>query len=79
MSDIGRASLSHVWTFDPEDVAGCTRAIRQWLSSHRGEIGAAACNHRKFVMERLSPERCYGAIFGLYMESPKEAGVLKHG
>jgi len=79
MSDIGRAGLSHVWTFDPEDVAGCTRAIRQWLSSHRGENGVTGCNHREFVVERLSPERCYGAIFGLYLEVPKEAGVLKHG
>ena len=79
MSDIGKAGLSHVWTFEPEDVAGCTRSIRNWLASHRKGDGLIECNHRNYVMERLSPERCYGAIFGLYTESPKAAGELQHG
>jgi len=64
MSDVGRAGLSHVWTFPPEQVAGCTAAVRQWLESHR--MGVRECNHRDFAMRRLSPERCYGALFDLY-------------
>ena len=64
MSDVGRAGLSHVWTFAPEDVAGCTAAVRRWLASHRA--GIRACNHRAFAIERLSPERCYGAVLDLY-------------
>jgi glycosyltransferase involved in cell wall biosynthesis len=73
MSDIGRAGLSGVWTFEPEDVAGCTRAIRRWLDSHRRGSGAAFRNHRQFVVERLSPERSYGAIFDLYRAASPHA------
>jgi glycosyltransferase involved in cell wall biosynthesis len=64
MSDIGLASLSHVWTFPTEDVAGCTEAVKRWLAAHRA--GIKQCNHRVFAMERLSPSRCYGAVFDLY-------------
>lgn len=64
MSDVGRAKLSHIWTFAPEQVAECTSAVTQWLLSHRA--GIRNCNHRAFAIERLSPERCYGKIFELY-------------
>jgi hypothetical protein len=76
MSDIGRSGLSHIWAFDPEDVAGCTRSVRQWLSSHRLNGGAAGCNHREYVLRQLSPDRCYGAIYELYSRAPGRAGVL---
>lgn len=65
MSDVGRAGLSHVWTFAPEDAAGCTGAVRQWLALHRQ--GIRRCNHREFAIDRLSPDRCYGALFDLYL------------
>jgi glycosyltransferase involved in cell wall biosynthesis len=64
MSDVGRAGLSHVWTFPPEKADECTKAVRQWLATHR--TGIRDCNHREFAIERLSPERCYGALFDLY-------------
>lgn len=64
MSDVGRAGLSHLWTFAPEDQAGCTAAVRRWLAQRpRAE---PECNHREFAMSRLSPDRCYGAIFQFY-------------
>jgi glycosyltransferase involved in cell wall biosynthesis len=65
MSDVGRAGLSHVWTFPPEKAEDCTKAVRQWLASYRK--GIHDCNHRDFAIERLSPERCYGALFDLYL------------
>jgi glycosyltransferase involved in cell wall biosynthesis len=64
MSDVGRAGLSHLWTFAPEKTDECTKAVRQWLETHRR--GIHDCNHRDFAIERLSPERCYGALFDLY-------------
>lgn len=64
MSDIQRAGLSHLWTFEPENIPGCTEAVQEWLASHRA--GIQACNHRAFAIERLSPARCYGALFELY-------------
>jgi glycosyltransferase involved in cell wall biosynthesis len=64
MSDIGCAGLSHVWTFAPEDVLGCTEAVQHWLAAHRA--GIQHCNHRAFAIERLSPDRCYGAMLALY-------------
>lgn len=73
MSDVGRAGLSHVWTFPPERVADCTAAVRQWLASHR--TGMRECNHRAFAIERLSPERCYGALFDLYRTGSAERSV----
>lgn len=73
MSDIGDARLSHVWTFEPEDVAGCAAAILQWLACLRE--GIHGCNHRDFSSKRLSPERCYGALFDLYRNKPPVRSV----
>jgi len=73
MSDIGRAKLSHVWTFAPEDVAGCTDGVKQWLAAHRA--GIANCNHRTFARERLSPDRCYGAVLKLYQNEAHGVSV----
>lgn len=73
MSDVGRAELSHVWTFPPEDVEGCTRAVSQWLARQRQ--GLHDCNHRAFAIDRLSPERCYGAIVRLYQNKENRGGV----
>jgi hypothetical protein len=64
MSDVGDSRLSHVWTFTPEDVTGCSKAIADWLASHRE--GIRGCNHREFAVSRLSPERCYGAVLCAY-------------
>lgn len=64
MSDVGQAGLSHVWTFAPEQVEGCTAAVRRWLAGH--QVAGVKCNHREFAIERLSPERCYGALVELY-------------
>jgi glycosyltransferase involved in cell wall biosynthesis len=64
MSDLGRAGLSHVWTFPPENSAAGTKSVRAWLASNMGS--RAECNHRRFAMENLSPEHCYGATFELY-------------
>ena len=68
MSDVGKAGLSHVWTFERENVTGCTSAIRRWLDDHRA--GSRPCNHRTFAVDRLSPDRCYGALFDLYLNRP---------
>ncbi|HZZ18695.1 MAG TPA: glycosyltransferase [Opitutaceae bacterium] len=73
MSDVGRAELSHVWTFPPENIAGCTSAVTQWLARQRK--GFDNCNHRAFAIERLSPERCYGAIVRLYENKENRGGV----
>jgi glycosyltransferase involved in cell wall biosynthesis len=75
MSDIGRAGLSHLWTFQPEDKPGCTRAVRQWLARHRQDPGAPACNHRDYVVKHLTPERSYGAIYDLYRAAPAQKRV----
>jgi glycosyltransferase involved in cell wall biosynthesis len=64
MSDVGRAKLSHVWTFPAEDVQSCTTAVTKWLARQRE--GIRGCNHSKFAIERFSPDRCYGALFNLY-------------
>jgi glycosyltransferase involved in cell wall biosynthesis len=64
MSDIGRAGLSHLWTFPPGEKPACTAAVEQWLLAHRE--GRNSYNHRDFVMARLSPSRCYGAVAELY-------------
>jgi glycosyltransferase involved in cell wall biosynthesis len=64
MSDIGAAGLSHVWTFPPEDVAGCTASVRAWLAGREGP--ARDSNHRAYAVDRLSPESCYGAVLDLY-------------
>ena len=65
MSDIGRAGLSHVWTFPPEDRPQCAAAIRAWLERHRkGEV--IGLNHAQFASDSLTPERCYGAILNFY-------------
>lgn len=73
MSDVGRAGLSHVWTFPPEQTEDCTKAVRQWLASHRRGIGD--CNHRDFAIGRLSPERCFGALFDLYLSGSSVRSV----
>ena len=73
MSDVGRAELSHVWTFPPESVEGCTKAVNQWLACQRK--GIHDCNHREFAIERLSPERCFGAIVRLYRNTAEPGGV----
>jgi len=64
MSDVGRANLSHVWTFPPEEVPACTEAIKSWLASYRQ--ASTECNHRQFAIEHLSPQRCFGAVLELY-------------
>ena len=64
MSDVGKAGLSHVWTFPPGDASTCTQGVRLWLANRSGPITES--NHRRFATERLSPERCYGAVFELY-------------
>lgn len=74
MSDVGRAGLSHVWTFAPEQTSDCTRAVQLWLENHL-RAPHAPCNHRQFATERLSPERCYGAVFNLYHGSPVKGRV----
>lgn len=74
MSDVGKAGLSHLWTFRPEHVDDCTRAVRLWLENHQRAPGGA-CNHRPFAIERLSPERCYGAVFELYRGSAVRSRV----
>lgn len=68
MSDIGRAGLSHLWTFPPGQAPACTAAVQQWLLAHRE--GRNSYNHREFVMARLSPARCYGALVELYQNKP---------
>jgi glycosyltransferase involved in cell wall biosynthesis len=68
MSDVDQAGLSEVWTFSPEDVAGCTAAVEAWLASHTRNNHER--NHREFAAERLSPERCYGAVLQLYYRMP---------
>jgi glycosyltransferase involved in cell wall biosynthesis len=73
MSDIGNARLSHLWTFQSEDVAGCTVAIRLWLGSYSN--GIQGCNHRDFTQRRLSPERSFGALFDLYCSKPLSGNV----
>jgi len=67
MSDLGRAGLSHVWTYPPENIAACTARTRQWLDAVTAELTDS--NHRRFAIERLSPERCYGAVYDLYRSS----------
>jgi glycosyltransferase involved in cell wall biosynthesis len=77
MSDVGSAGLSHLWTFRPEDVAGCTAGIGSWLSSVRG--GVRGCNHRDFAANRFSPDRCYGALLELYQDKAPVGSVLPLG
>jgi glycosyltransferase involved in cell wall biosynthesis len=73
MSDLGNAGLSHVWSFPPEDVPACTRRLEDWLRSRtRGEV---ACNHRRYVMENLSPERSYGSTLDLYFSVRRGMGT----
>jgi len=74
MSDIGRAGLSHVWPFVPEDISSCTAAVQKWLTSYRA--GIKQCNHRAFAVERLSPSRCFGAVFDLYRNKSRGLSVL---
>jgi glycosyltransferase involved in cell wall biosynthesis len=64
MSDLGRAPLSHVWTFLPEQVEGCTVAVSKWLACQRE--GIRTCNHREFAVARFSPEQCYRTLLDLY-------------
>ncbi len=73
MSDLGQAGLSDVWTFPPGDAAACGEQLREWLARHSGVPQAR--NHRQFAAERLSPARCYGAIFELYQNSPAQPHV----
>jgi glycosyltransferase involved in cell wall biosynthesis/cellulose synthase/poly-beta-1,6-N-acetylglucosamine synthase-like glycosyltransferase len=73
MSDIGRAGLSHLWTFPPEQRPACTAAVQQWLLAHRE--GRNSYNHRDFVMARLSPSRCYGALVELYRNESSVSNV----
>jgi glycosyltransferase involved in cell wall biosynthesis/cellulose synthase/poly-beta-1,6-N-acetylglucosamine synthase-like glycosyltransferase len=73
MSDIGRAGLSHIWTFPPGESPACTAAVQQWLLAHRE--GKNSYNHRAFVMARLSPARCYGAVVELYQNKPCVSNV----
>jgi glycosyltransferase involved in cell wall biosynthesis len=73
MSDIGRAGLSHLWTFPPGQGPACTAAVQQWLLAHRA--GNNGYNHRDFVMARLSPSRCYGALVELYRNESRVANV----
>jgi glycosyltransferase involved in cell wall biosynthesis len=68
MSDVDQAGLSEVWTFPPEDVGGCTAAVEAWLASRARTTQVR--NHREFAAERLSPERCYGAVLQLYYNIP---------
>ena len=68
MSDIDQAGLSHVWVFPAEDAVRCTEALARWYASH--QAGRTNCNHRLFATERLSPERCYGAVLDLYTGVP---------
>jgi len=77
MSDVGDAHLSHVWTFPPEQVAGCTAAMSEWLAAHRK--GIHGCNHRQFAIDRLSPERCFGAVYDLYLNKPSGGSVSPLG
>jgi hypothetical protein len=49
-------------------VSGCTSAINLWLADLKA--GSRPCNHRVFAVDRLSPDRCYGALFDLYQNSP---------
>jgi glycosyltransferase involved in cell wall biosynthesis len=77
MSDIGRAGLSHLWTFAPGDIKGCTEAMQSWLSNRRD--GTLKCNHRSFSTERLSPERCYGAVLELYLNGSSIESVAPVG
>jgi len=73
MSDVGKANLSHVWTFPSENIATCTVAVDQWLDAQRK--GIHDCNHRGFAIERLSPERCFGAVYSLYLNKPSGGNV----
>jgi glycosyltransferase involved in cell wall biosynthesis len=73
MSDVGGAGLSHLWTFRPEDVDGCTSGIGLWLA--RVRAGIRDCNHRAFAANRFSPARCYGALLDLY-QSKTPAGKV---
>jgi glycosyltransferase involved in cell wall biosynthesis len=64
MSDMGRAGLSHVYPFTPEDPAGCARAIEAWLSQREPPIGA--CNHRAYAIKNFSLEACFGDVLKFY-------------
>lgn len=64
MSDIGKAGLSHVWTFAPEDRETCTKRVGEWLD--RGSRHPVEINHRAFALAQLTPGRCYGAVLEVY-------------
>lgn len=71
MSDIGTAGLNALWTFPPGDVAGCTTALQRWMAA--GACERPPSNHRQFVLDQLTPGRCYGSVMALYRNAPAGA------
>lgn len=67
MSDVGKAGLSHVWTFAPENRGACTASVQAWLD--HGADQPLGINHRAFALEQLTPDRCFGAVLMVYRKT----------
>ncbi len=66
MSEIGQSGLSHCWTAPPGQVDQLGQAIKDWLTAPRTDL---ACNHRDYVLEHFTPEKCYGSVLAAYRQA----------
>jgi len=64
LSNFGRAGLSHVYTFSPEDHVGCARATEAWLAQRGADAGPP--NHRTYAIQNFALESCFGSVLELY-------------
>jgi glycosyltransferase involved in cell wall biosynthesis len=66
MSEIGQSGLSHCWTAPPGEVESLGQAIESWLLEPRAD---RACNHRDYVFDHFTPEKCYGSVLAAYRQA----------